>query len=70
MVSVDRPVVTATVYRQAGKYRKTAFVLGYPVIELVNVEVSMVLTAGTRQELAFMVKMAAVDGWKTSRVKK
>ena len=66
---VDRPVVKATLHRLAGKRMVTGYVLGYPVVEVVNLETTMTLTASSKEELAFMVEMASVDGWRNGRAK-
>lgn len=53
-----------TLYRYAGEFKVTGYYLGYPVRVQVTVEKSMTLHAENKKQLANMVNVAAVDGWR------
>ena len=53
-----------TLHRYVGQTRVTGYYLGYPYTSVVVVENSLTLEANTEQQLASMVEVAAVDGWR------
>ena len=57
------PEFSAKVYRFAGMRQTVAHFGGYPVVSVVTVERTLVLRAGSKEQLRQMVEMVKVDGW-------
>jgi hypothetical protein len=68
MQDKERPVFHATLHRFVGKRMVTGHYMGYPIVDVVTIETTMVLNARTKDHLDLMVQMAAVDGWRNGRV--
>lgn len=57
-------VVRVTLYRFAGERQVTGYFGGYPVIATVTVEKSLTLLAHSEIQLANMINVASIDGWR------
>lgn len=66
MQDKKRPVFTAALHRYMGKRMVIGYYIGYPIVNTVTVDVEMVLSAQTPDQLSLMVQLASVDGWQTN----
>jgi hypothetical protein len=57
-------VLSVTLYRFAGELQVTGYYLGYPVRVQVTAEKSLTLQAVDKIQLANMVNIASIDGWR------
>lgn len=57
-------VLSVTLYRYAGEFQVTGYYQGYPVRVQVTAEKSLTLQAESKEQLANMVNIASIDGWR------
>lgn len=56
--------VSVTLVRYVGENKLTGHYLGYPVVTVVTVEKTLTLVADNETQLANMVNIASIDGWR------
>jgi len=61
---MDKEVLSVTLVRFTGSRRLTGYYCGNAIISLVTTEAKLTLLAHSEQQLANMINIASVDGWR------